>query len=75
MTTKSSAVKLSNKLLNEARHYGNVYSRSVPKQIEYWVRIGKVSEDNPDLSYDFIKGILLAKQEVEDGEVKPYKFG
>lgn len=75
MTTKSTTVKLSNKLINEARHYGNVYCRSIPKQIEYWARSGKVYEDNPDLSPDFIKEILLAKQEVEDGEVTPYKFG
>lgn len=73
--TKGTTLKLSDTLVNEARRYATICSRSVPKQIEYWARIGKVAEENPDLSYDFIKGILIAKQEVEDGEVTPYKFG
>lgn len=73
--TKGTTIKLSDKLVDEARRYANICSRSIPKQIEYWARIGKVAEENPDLSYDFIKGILIAKQEVEDGDVTPYKFG
>lgn len=75
MAIKGTTVKLSDKLINEARRYGSVCSRSTPKQIEYWARIGKIAEDNPDLSYDFIKVILIAKQEADDGETTPYKFG
>ena len=75
MAASGTTVKLSEKLINEARRYGSVCSRSTPKQIEHWSRIGKIAEENPDLSYDFIKGIMLAKLEVEDGEVTPYKFG
>ena len=74
MAANGTTVKLSEKLINEARRYGSVCSRSTPKQIEHWSRIGKIAEENPDLSYDFIKGIMLAKLEVEDGEVTPYKF-
>jgi len=33
----------------------------------YWARIGKIAEENPDLSYDFIKNILLGKIEAESG--------
>ena len=67
-------VKLSKELIEEARHYGSVLSRSVPKQIEYWSRIGKIAEENPDLPYNFIKNILLAKKEVGKKNVKTYKF-
>jgi hypothetical protein len=56
-------VKLSDELVNAARRSAEVYSRSVPKQIEYWSRIGKITEENPDLPYSFIKEILLAQQE------------
>ncbi|MDB9741254.1 ParD-like family protein [Akkermansiaceae bacterium] len=69
------AVKLSEEAVNEARRYGSVYSRSTPKQIEYWMNIGKIAEENPDLSYQFIKEILLAKAEAKDSEVSPYTFG
>jgi hypothetical protein len=71
----SITIKLSDELVNEARRYGDVYSRSTPKQIEYWSRIGKIAEENPDLPYSFIKDILIATKELEDGQVTPYKFG
>jgi hypothetical protein len=59
----------------EAKQYSIVFSRSVPKQIEYWARIGKIAEENPDLPYSFIREVLIAQQEAADGHVEPYQFG
>ena len=70
----SVTVKLSDEIVNEAKRYGAVYSRSTPKQLEYWMRIGKIAEENPDLPYSFIQGILIAQQEVADGQVSEFKF-
>ena len=69
------SVKLSDELIEQARHYGAVYHRSTAKQIEYWSTIGKISEENPDLPYSFIKDILLAQRELLSGNVTPYDFG
>jgi len=69
------SVKLSDELVKQARQYGEVYHRSTPKQIEYWSRIGKILEENPDLPYSFVKDVLLAKQEAESGDLTPYEFG
>ena len=33
----STTIKLSDDLIKEARRYAAVYSRSTPKQIEYWL--------------------------------------
>lgn len=66
----STTIKLSDDLINEAKRYAAVYSRSTPKQIEYWSRIGKIAEENPDLPYSFIQDILLAQQE----EAVPFEF-
>ena len=71
----ATTVKLSDKLVSEARRFGAVYSRSTPKQIEYWSRIGKIAEENPDLSYAFIREILIAQEEVKEGELSEYQFG
>jgi len=30
------SIKLSDELIKQARHYGEVYHRSTAKQIEYW---------------------------------------
>jgi hypothetical protein len=48
------------------------FNRSVAGQIEYWAKIGKIAEDNPDLSYEFIKSILVSLQQIEEGQVEPY---
>lgn len=70
----SQSVKLSDDLCEEARRHAAVFSRSVPKQIEYWSRIGRMVEENPDLSYGFIRDVLLSKQEADSGELSDYTF-
>lgn len=65
-------VKLSEALVDQARRYGGVQHRSVPKQIEYWSQIGKVAEENPELPFAMIREILIADQEEVVGE---YQFG
>ncbi|MFZ9544348.1 MAG: TA system antitoxin ParD family protein, partial [Hylemonella sp.] len=43
------ALKLSDELVDDAKTYAAAEHRSVPKQIEYWARIGKAVLDNPDM--------------------------
>ena len=69
------AIKLSDKLVFDAILYGKAQHRSAPKQIEYWARIGKIAEENPDMTLTFIKGILIGLEESNVGEVSEYKFG
>ena len=61
-------VKLSEMLVDQARRYASIEHRSVPKQIEYWSRIGKIAEENPDLPFSMIRDILIADQEEPVGE-------
>lgn len=70
----SAAVKLSDKLIEQAKHHAHIYHRSVPKQIEYWSSIGKIAEENPSLPYNMIKDIMLALEEPEK-ELEEYSFG
>ncbi len=67
-------VKLSADILAQAKIHAAVNSRSVPKQVEYWFRIGKMAEENPDLPYRFIRDILLSQAEAEAEETEPYAF-
>jgi len=71
----ATTIKLSDDMISQAKRYGAIYSRSTPKQIEYWAQIGKIAEENPELSYNFIKDMLLAKAELADRQVTPYEFG
>jgi len=40
---------------------------------EYLAKIEQIAIDNPDLSYEFIREAVLAKEEMDSGDVKPYK--
>ncbi len=70
----ATAVKLPDHIIEDAKKYSRACSRSVPKQLEHWIKIGRAAEDNPDLSYEMIHGILLGLEDLEAGRVSPYEF-
>jgi mevalonate pyrophosphate decarboxylase len=72
MTT---AVRISDKLVREARLVSAVDNRSVTGQIEHWAKIGKCSEENPELTYELIRDILIGVEELEQGNYSEYEFG
>lgn len=65
-------VKLSESLVETAKRHALLEHRSVPKQIEYWSRIGRIAAENPDLPFSVIRDILIADNEEPSGE---YQFG
>lgn len=69
------AMKISDELVNDAKPYAAAEHRSVPKQIEYWARIGKAVTENPDLPVAMVREILLARQERLSEQASEYKFG
>jgi hypothetical protein len=71
----ATAVRISEKLVHDAKKSSRVDHRSVTGQIEHWARIGKCAEENPDLTYTLIKEILIGLEELEQGERSEYKFG
>ncbi|MCP4923647.1 MAG: hypothetical protein GY915_06420 [bacterium] len=68
------SIRISDEIVSQAQVYGKVYNRSAPKQIEFWSRIGKIAEENPDLTYENIKEILLALEEKRLGDLEEYSF-
>ncbi len=72
MTT---AVRVSDKLVQQARLLSKVDNRSITGQIEHWARIGKCAEENPDLTYSLIKELLIGLEELDEGECSEYRFG
>ncbi len=71
----STAIKISNKIADEAKLIAKVTRRSMAGQVEYWAFIGKIAEDNPDLSFSVIYDILLGRQQLKEGFGTPYIFG
>ena len=64
----SITVKLPEALVESARRCGVIEHRSVPEQLEYWSRIGKIVTENPDLPLSVIRDLLAADQEQPIGE-------
>jgi len=70
----ATSVKLSDEMVGQAKTMSRALNRSVAGQIEYWAKIGKIAEENPDLTYDFIKELLITREESRAGNVVPYEF-
>ena len=70
----ATAVKLSEDIVSDAKIMSKALNRSIAGQIEHWAKIGRIAEENPDLTYDLIKNILIAQQEALAGKLEPYLF-
>jgi len=70
----STAVRIPTSLAKEAKAFCKADNRSFASQISYWAKIGKIAEENPDLSYKFIKDILLGTEELDQGLKTEYEF-
>jgi len=70
----STAINLSELLIEEAKPFAQAMHRSVAEQIEYWARLGKVAEENPDLPIQMLQDMLVSIQEVKVGNLRSYQF-
>ena len=71
----SIAIRISDPLARKARVHSRALHRSLAGQIEYWAKMGGILEDNPDLSFSFVREILVGREQAESGELTPYEFG
>lgn len=69
----ATSIRLDDDFVSDVKVHAEAEMRSVPKQIEYWAKIGKIMSDNPDLPYSFVQEALLASEEVKLGKVKRYE--
>jgi hypothetical protein len=68
------AINLSEQLIEEAKPFAQVTHRSISEQIEYWARLGKVAEENPDLPTNILQDMLVSMEEVKAGNLRRYQF-
>lgn len=66
------SIRLDDDFVSDVKVHADAASRSIPKQIEHWAKIGRIAEDNPDLPYSFILESLLAQSEVDNHKVTRY---
>lgn len=68
-------VELSELLIDQAKPFAQAMSRSVAEQIEYWARLGKVAEENPDLPIPMLQDIIFSIEEAKTSNLIAYQFG
>jgi hypothetical protein len=71
----TASIRLDQDLVQKATIMAKAFSRTAPKQIEHWAKIGEIMEDNPDLPYEFVKQAIIAQAEKEVGKLESYNFG
>jgi hypothetical protein len=59
----SIAIRIDEELYEDAKRTAAAEYRTVPLQVAFWAKIGKVALDNPDLPVEFIKDMLIAKEQ------------
>lgn len=70
----TTSIRLDQELIAKATIKAKALSRTVPKQIEHWAKVGAIMEENPELSYEFVKQAIMAKAEKEIGQLESYQF-
>ncbi|GLR62638.1 TA system antitoxin ParD family protein [Marinospirillum insulare] len=71
----TTSIRLDQALVEKTSIMAKAFSRTTPKQIEHWAKIGEMMEDNPDLPYEFVKQAIIAQAEKEAGKLEEYTFG
>lgn len=66
-------IRIDEVIYNDAKKVARAECRSIPGQIEFWARIGKCALDNPDLPIDFVKELLISKQQ-DHSLAEPFEF-
>jgi hypothetical protein len=66
-------IRIDESIYNDAKNVAKAECRSIPSQIEFWAKIGKCALDNPDLPIEFIKEILISKNQ-NRSLAEPFNF-
>ena len=70
--TSTTQTKISSKLYSDAAIEAQANNITVDEQVSIWAKVGKAALDNPDLPANFIKDILIAKnQDSEPFSLRP----
>lgn len=64
-----SIVKISEELHEIARQRAKALNRSINMQVEHWMRIGKLIEENPEMNYRDIWKMLIQESATQADHV------
>jgi hypothetical protein len=68
-------VRLENTVRRRVEARARAHRRSLSDQMKYYVFLGMLAEENPDLPLAFIRDLLEGKEEAKVGLAVPYEWG
>jgi hypothetical protein len=66
-------IRIDESIYNAAKNVASAECRSIPNQIEFWAKIGKCALENPDLPIEFVRDLLISKNQSRS-LAEPFKF-
>lgn len=72
---KAASVRLDEETVRKVVARAKAHKRTFTNQVEAYLDIAMLVEENPDLPYSFIQETLEAKEEIKAGLGKPYPWG
>ncbi len=67
----STTVRIDEELYNQARITAKLEHRSLNGQIEYWTKLGRICEENPDLYVNYHRLLSMLKVNRKTPPVTP----
>lgn len=71
-TREMLAVRLPEDVKNKLKLRAKQHNRTITNQLESYIKISLIAEDNPDLPFSFIQDILEAEEERKAGLGVPF---
>ncbi|MCP4040926.1 MAG: ParD-like family protein [Gammaproteobacteria bacterium] len=59
----SVSIRINGDLYLAAKRSAKGEFRTIPAQIEFWAKVGRAALDNPDLPVDFVRDVLISKDQ------------
>ncbi len=66
-------IRIDETIYDAAKKVARAECRSIPNQIEFWAKVGKCALENPDLPVEFIKDLLISKNQ-DRSLAEPFEF-
>ncbi len=66
-------IRINESIYDAAKQVARAECRSIPNQIEFWAKIGKVALENPDLPIEFVQELLVSKNS-DRALAEPFTF-
>jgi hypothetical protein len=64
---QTNQVRVSRELFESARMFAKPNTRSINQQIEFWAKLGRIGEANPEMSVTEVKILLVSLEQSKQG--------